>query len=412
MVGLLCLLAWPQPSYAHAPLARAALVADSGAIYVYASWFGTVLRSAASEPFGYLCDAALGMERTARNPVWAARADGSIVVGNSQSPPRVVPADGCGWRVPASWPTDVGVAALGSDGSPNGLVAATYEDAPTVLRSDDGGENWQVLTQLELGVPITGMRVVAREGQAARVYVTRPSGPTDTALMISEDGGRTFTTRLHTADLTLVDVRAGMTDELWLLSPRSESHEIAIVRGAAHATSFHEVHRVRFFGGLALSSSDNTVWIADESAALVRSGDGGATFTAIQARPAIACLVYRGDTLWACATGTQEQPALIHSLDRGDTFETDMIFGQVDRLIPCEEPLAVEAQCAPEWFDWQRDVLPQPDAGIDASVASDAGPRAKPRSSGGCSVLGHSASAAPAWLLFTLGLTRRRRPKT
>jgi len=418
LLALLCVMAWSQVgwsqvAWAHAPLARSVLVADNGALYVHAAWFGFVLRTDASERFAYACDAAFGVTPNFTGFAWGLRADGSLIVGNADHSPRIVSPDACGFRVPSTWPIDVGITALESDGTPDGFLAVTTEEAPALLRTSDGGETWESVMQLDAGASVTGMQVMPQNGAAPRVYLTRPSGATDTLLMFSDNGGATFTTTVHGADLTLFDVRAGTTDELWLLTPRQETHEIAIVRGAASASVFEEVHRVRFFGGLALSTSDDSVWIADEAASLVRSDDGGATFQPIQTELAVACLVYRNDTLWACASGTQEQPALLRSADRGDTFESVMSFGSVDQLLQCEGANAIDAACNREWFDWQRDVLPQPDAGIGTGVQTDAGsPREAPRRSGGCSVqrvTPPGSGGLGAWLSLLLWLSWRAR---
>lgn len=384
---MLCVLTWSHVASAHSPLARSVLVADNGALYVYAAWSGVVLRTDASEPFTYACDTAFGVTPSFVGFAWAPRADGSLILGNAVHSLRIVAPDACSFRVPSDWPTDVGIAALESDGTPDGFFAITTQEAPTLLHTSDGGETWEAVTQLDAGASVTGMQVMPQSGAAPRVYLTRASGPTDTLLMFSSDGGATFTTTAHGADLSLVDARAGTTDELWLLTPRRETNELAIVRGVADASVFEEVHRVRFFGGLALSTSDDRVWIADEAGSLVRSDDGGATFEAIQTDLAIACLVHKGDTLWACASGTQEQPALTRSADGGDTFETVMSFGSVDRLHQCEGSQTLDTTCGSEWYDWQRDVLPQPDAGTDAGIQTDAGtPRPASRDSRGCSV--------------------------
>jgi MYXO-CTERM domain-containing protein len=238
--------------------------------------------------------------------------------------------------------------------------------------------------------------------------------------MFSQDDGATFATRQYGESLSVLHVQGGNPDMIWALSPHPESGDHAILRGAFSEATFTTVHRVRFFGGFAMDDDNGTVWVADEAGSLFRSDNDGDTFNALRSDLAIAWLVHRNDALWACTTGTNQQPSLMLSRDRGDNFEALVAFEAVSRLVECESAAMVPTVCAFAWAEWQADVLPRstPDASVtsDASTDDDAGSSPPARKRGGCQVtVGHNAplsGMAPTALLLAmlLGAWRKRGP--
>jgi hypothetical protein len=365
----------PQAAQAHAPLARGAVITTLGSAIVRAPGFGIVFRSPTGE-LSYACDALLGLDTDDQSTVFAARDDGSFLLGGTNQSLRVVAAGGCVSIGPNGWPATVGVSALtrASD-STDVYFAVSAEAAPGLYRSDNGGANWQLQSRFENGAAISGMRVVQPASGAAHVYVTRSAGAQQSQLLASMDDGATFSGVTHATDFTLIEARPGVPDQLWLLSPHPESGDVAIQRGSSSSTVFETVHRVRFFGGIAIDHTTDAVWIADEAGGLVRSINGGDRFETVDTTLAISCLTLTAGRLWACSTGTNQERALAVSDDRGETFTDVFAFEQVEQLAVCQSPIDAEAVCAAAWSEWRRDVLDlqAADASIDAGLESDAG---------------------------------------
>jgi len=397
-------------------LARAASINSTGSAIVRAPGFGVVLRLPSGE-LSYACDGLLGLGADDQDATLVVRDDGKFLLGAADRALRIVTADGCTWRVPNGWPEGVGVSVMTVARDVPGLYFAISEEpSPSLYRSVDAGESWQLQAQLETGSAITAMRVTQQPNEPARVYITRPNATGRTLLLASNNDGTTFASVEYAADLTLIDVARGLPDQLWLLSPRPESGDVAILRGPVSAPTFETMHRVRFFGGIAVDDATNTVWIADEAGALVRSSDGGDNFAPVQTALAVACLVHADGRLWACTAGTNDERALAVSDDRGETFVDAFTFAQVDRLAACQSPVDADEVCASAWSEWQRDVLdvPQTDASSDAGAEPDAS--RQPRRSTGCQVT-FGTRCDPWWfaigaaLVSIYGARRLRAPR-
>lgn len=416
-------------AFAHAPLARDLAVSSGGDTALRMPGFGIVLSDTARGDYAYACDALLGLEASNITTAHAYRSDGSLLLGAPDRALRVVDRDACGSRAASGWPTDVGVAALTAHPTlPTTFYAATAETETRIYRSTDSGDAWQLQGTLDDGAMVTALKVTA----AAHLYVSRAGAPQHTDVLVSDDGGATFSTTSYGATFSLLYARSGSPDVLWALSSRPESGDFAILRGAATAASLSVAHRVRFFGGFATDDAHDTVWVADEAGSLFRSSNGGDDFQAMPTDHAIACLVHDGNALWACTTGTNQQPALAVSDDQGETFTSEIAFADVERLVDCDTTPTVAQTCAGAWIEWQADVLER--APIDASVSDasivdaatgdasdvDATPDAgttTPASNGGCAcnfanrndMSDAGPSALPVWVL--LGLLARYRKR-
>ncbi len=407
----------PGPAAAHAPLARSIAVASPTEVAVRMPGFGMVIGGVAESP-AYACDALLGLSDTDVNAVVVARNDGSRLLGGPGKALRILASDGCTWRVPSGWPTEVGVVSATLVTARTDVCFAVSDEAsPRLFRSDDSGESWRALAELGRGDAITGL--VALSGtDDIHVYIARREGSA-TAMLQSIDGGETFVSRVYGGPLSLHGVRGGNPDVLWLSSPRPASADIAILRSAAGTTIAEERHRVRFFGGLALDPAGSTVWVADEAGALVRSDDDGDTFRAIEDTRAIACLAFIANRLWACTTGTNQQAALAYSDDRGASFTDVFAFADVAQLVTCGADAGVAATCAAAWAEWRADVLlpEDTDAGAvtDGGHAMDAGEHQATDANIDCScdavgavrLAGHNNGATLVFLITSVALTMR-----
>jgi len=412
---------------AHAPLTREILFAPTGnGLSVHMPDFGLMIGNgdATERSYAYACSGLLGMAPLDEQAAVAYRHDGSLLIGGSGGL-LLRTAAGCDTGTDTGVLDTASVAAMAVHPDVEGLVyAATAGDAPALHRSVDGGEHWLRGATLAAGHAVTSMIVVPDDEQ--RLYMTQPSGA-DTVLLTSDDGGDSLAAEMHAGPLRLLALQPGTPPRLWAMAPDDAAREVAILVTDLPQVALREVHRVRFFGGLAIAGDGagaTSVWVGDEAGGLYRSLDGGQRFTNIAPDMAVACLTHAEGELWACAPGSSAQPAVAVSSDRGDSWRTELTLDDVDRLADCGPAQDVESQCGAEWDDWRfgGPLASAPPSGGDAGMSrapaasTDTGAQ-EPGIDAGCSIArvaappsGEGASSNGAWALLCLiaGLARRR----
>jgi RNA polymerase sigma-70 factor (ECF subfamily) len=414
LVATLCFAA--GVARAHAPLARTVAVAPDagGGMAVRMPGFGLVVRADEQSPFAYACDALLGIEPTETVTPLVYRGDGALLIG-TRGGLRIVGADGCPAATSAAELAGVPIAALAVHPDDANLVYAVSTGAgAAIYRSDDGGEHWQLRSQIGDGEPISAL-LLAR-GNADLVYVSRPSGM-QSSLLVSEDAGATFETFQQERALALLHVESVDAQRL-LAMARNPDRTVAILRAVQPQGPWAEVARVNFFGGFAIDPS-GALWVGDEGGSVFRSGDGGDSWQDVQPDAAVACLVHGRDALWACTPGTPRQRAVARLADAADAsaeLEDVTTLAAVDALVDCGAELDVAQTCASAWNEWRVDVLQQaaPPAGAAGSPATTGGagaagsPVTTPGAQGatGCRVTprvgGASEGRGASCLLFAL----------
>lgn len=416
----------PAPVAAHAALVRGlATAAQSTALDI--PGFGVAFASESSGSYRYACDAQLGATPFAEPRHLVSVQDQGWLLVDAGGLHRISPS-GCGAPSPEGLPSDRAVAAV-AVAPGGGLTAYAVDDQAQIYRSDDAGATWRVLAALTSALPVTG---VALAGAGQRLYVSQSSAD-EASLAWSIDAGATFeTTPLPSGSglVTLEAVESGEVDRLWLSASQASARDVAIWRMDAGGEP-ETVHRVRFFGGLALG--DDAVWVGDEAGGLYRSDHDG-PFTLLQPDLAVSCLHRDGaGALWVCTPATSDQNAVLFSDDLGDTLQPQLALQQVQTLVECPE--AAENPCASAWNEWQADVLhratdpipgsypgtapslapaPSADPAVSAireAPAEEASPEL--RESGGCSLAlgrrGLLAGHAVSLMVVTLLLRVRRR---
>jgi MYXO-CTERM domain-containing protein len=229
---------------------------------------------------------------------------------------------------------------------------------------------------LVLGVdPIDADRVYVRIARSQ--YDPRPE-----RLLVSEDGGQSFTTVLELPNM-------------W---------------------------------GFALSSDGRTVWASSGvNRGIWRASEGTLAFEQVSAVNAL-CLAARGDELWVCADQRAAGFAVGRSTDGGATITQMLGFEEASELVECPRCSDVGIIC-PAWIpDLRADLrtyfggadagmtgIPR-DAGIPRECLPDAGPEPPPpppppMGGCGCSSVGSQTSPWAALLVsaLALGMVRRRR---
>ncbi len=367
------------------------------------------MRSAAGEPFSYVCDALLEVAPSDAAPAMSFAANGSLLVG-SVSGLRSVDAKGCpradfGGELQKQPLAHLSV----HPAQPELVYAVTDATPPRVWRSSDGGATWEPRASLTALNPVTAL--VLDPSEADIVYVSQATPGNGSLLHLSTDGGTSFSTIPQKPGLALIDVEpagdAGVAR--WWAVGRSASamanQGFSLFSAVSPSGPWNSVSDVRFFGGFARDPG-GALWIGDEAGGVFRSVDGGGSFTNVSPTTAVSCLLFGQGALWACTPGIAEATALVTWSDERQAFDGVTRLADVTRMVDCSPELDVATKCAAAWLEWQRDVLmlPQPPAnpppggtgGAPPSLpAPDAGaPPAGPEPSASTSVGGSESSGS------------------
>ncbi len=231
-----------------------------------------------------------------------------------------------------------------------------------VLRSDDRGATFRSLPIEFMGDERTVHLLGIDPMNADRVFVRVTRRVTDLVperLMMSEDGGVTWTTVLELLEIV----------------------------------------------GFAMSDDGQNLWAGSWDGGLYRSTDRGLTFTALDPSLRVRCLAHRPGELWLCLDNFVEEIALARSSDEGETIEPIWAFDDVENDIGCPPQTTVGERCPMFWPDLALDLqLPPERAFPDGSWPyGDAGmgtgrPKTKTCA---CVAVGASREGTP-WYVFAL----------
>jgi hypothetical protein len=419
-----------SPAVAHVALVRGlATAAERTALDI--PGFGVAFASdAQGSSYRYACDAQLGTTPYAEERHLLSLEQHGWLLVDAGGLHRISPS-GCEAAAPEGFPSERAVAAVAVAPGAESTVYVV-DDQSRLYRSDDAGATWRVLAELATDLPVTGL-AIAGDGQ--RLYVSQ-SGADQARLAWSSDAGATFATTPLPAGAGLVTLEAvesreaiedGRVDRLWLSASASAARDVAIWRMVAGGEP-ETVHRVRFFGGLALA--DGAVWVGDEAGGLYRS-EHDEPFSVLAPDLAVSCLHHdRAGSLWVCTPATSDQNTVLVSDDRGDTLRPQLALQDVQTLVEC--PDQVGDPCASAWNEWEVDVLRRATAPIPGLYPGTASSVATPTSvppapmamsetaadelgqsaprAGGCSLDARAGRALPGLLgLLLLSVTYRKR---
>ena len=345
-------------------------MAPPGSVAIALPGFGIAMRSAAGEPFSYVCDALLGVAPSEAAPALSFAADGALLVG-SASGLRSVGANGCPradfggelQRQPlarlAVHPRD-----------PSVVYAVTNATLPRLFRSSDGGATWEQRASLVAINPITAL--VLDPSAPDTVYVSQSTPGGGALLHASTDGGATVAAITQKPGLTLLDVEPAGEDagaaRFWAVGRSATAMGIqgfSLFGAASPSGPWTPVHDVRFFGGFARDPG-GALWLGDEAGGVFRSTDGGGSFTNVSATTAVSCLDFSQGALWGCTPGLAEQTTLVTWNDAREAFDGVVALASVERMPDCAPATDVATQCAAAWLEWRRDILLLPPAPVDA----------------------------------------------
>jgi hypothetical protein len=429
------------------PAAQHVLVgpAAAGNPIVLRNTFGFLASSDGGQSFGWICEAALGYGGE-YDPAFALDASGRTHFGLYDGLVRTAP-DACGVERLALFE---GENVVDLDNHPSGqsifalAVTPFVSGGPTptarVYRSDDAGGTYALVGSIPGALLET---LEHAPSDPTRVYLSGATAPPTRPIVYrSDDGGASSVELAHTwpddvERLFVAGIDPSDADTMFLratLKP-SSGQSTAIFRTRDGGASFEELLRTTSPAlGFAVSSDGDEVWVGSPAEGLLRSSDGGDTFTLVR-RDAVRCLRHHEGALYVCGGPPQTTPMLGRSDDGGLTVEPLVASCALEGTTACSAPGSAVAQCAGAWPQ-VGSILPCIETGDggggsggasastgggDGGDASGSGGRA-----GGAPALDASASAdgcairrssddEPAsawWWLAILGLARRRRARS
>ena len=350
--------------------------------------FGLLVTHDGGGTWRWICTQVTGARLT-EDPTIAVTPDGSITAALFDGLSRGT-NDGCAWSFPDADLTDLVVIDQAQlPGMPETLLAVTSSGGVDnlVYRSTDQGVTWD-----PTGDPIEPILFEAIEvapSDPMRVYLSGSYPPTrDTPRMPfvhrSNDGGATWE-RVPFADFDETDrniyvLGVDPTDPSHVLMRVKNEGDDRLVRSTDGGTTWTVVLTTPDIDAFAWSENGETVWVGgDMGTGLHRSDDGGAAFTQIRADIEIGCLASRGTELWACGNNFTDGFAIGLSTDAGATFEKKLLYAEIPGMVECAPDSATTSTCTPELPDLIFDLGLPLDAGVprpDGSIAPwlDAGP--------------------------------------
>ncbi len=295
-------------------------------------------------------------------------------------------------------------------------VSSNGTGANRLMVSRDGGATFTSLGTLPEGVLPETLEVSGR-----RVYVTGVTvDPRRVVFFRSDDGGQRF------GELP-VDLRGGRDaflsaidptspDVVYVRSSRSDDGGVPgatlLLRSRDGGRTFEEVTRTAGpMQGFALSGDGRTIWVGgtDSADALRRSDDGGRSFQRVADVNPL-CLRWHAGALWVCAPHLRAGWALGRSTDGGRSITPVLRFESLTGPARCDPTTPAASLCAPRWPAVRA--LVAPDAGVmDAAVARDAAVTPTPPPSDcACRARPAALGSTLTWLsCAALALRRRRR---
>jgi hypothetical protein len=359
---------------------------------------------------------------------------GGLAVGARMSPDGtvLVPGDkGVTTHRPACGPTlatgDVSgrsMLAVIIDPDNGRHVWALGREGPTLYLSEDGGASFTRAAVFSEAQRVLQIEVAPSRPQVLYGAGDR-SGDSRLLLMRSGDGGRSFA-EVDPAGaptglpLELLGVAPDDADTLYVAIKGSDERE-AVVRSRDGGRSWTRILTLpvnQMLGGFTFGASAKNVYVAARStvfdtnappAHLFVSADGGDTFAApIPSRPAdgprFRCLGFRAGLLYACAGGTPNGDTFLlgSSSDGGHTWMPLMTVEQLAGPEPCMRDVCASTSA---WLCDFYDLCAAADGGRPDATPVDAGPKGPggaPSTNGCGCALGGGSRANLGAMVFVL----------
>jgi photosystem II stability/assembly factor-like uncharacterized protein len=401
---------------------------DRDHVVVRSTW-GFVTTRDGGETWTWQCADAVPFDRTREDPGLAFFPSRSLVASTFDGLFRSDPAQ-CAWGpaegVPTAFFTDV--IADPSSTAEGWAIASPGATPDEVYRSIDEGVTWTSLAMPHPRALTDRIRVAPSDPM--RVYTSGVVPRTDTEERIgivlrSDDRGASFRALMipllgeeRTVHVLAIDPTDA--DRLFARVVRRVTDEVPerLLLSEDGGETWTTVLDLLEIVGLAVSEDGSTVWAGSWDGGLFRSTDRGLTFAALDPALRVRCLAHRPGELWICADDYVAGFALARSTDGGETIEPLWAYDDVVNDVGCPADTPVGTLCPMYWpdltYDLQLDGAVPPDGALlDGGVGFDAGGEVDGGGEGcGCAAAGCSRRALPSSVLVLVGLAvivRRRR---
>jgi MYXO-CTERM domain-containing protein len=435
------LVAPPAPAWAHGREPVLGAIAfdplDPDHLVVRSTW--ALLESHdGGARFGWRCATAVGFDRTSEDPPVVIASDHRVLAGVFNGLARG-DAEGCGYALseePEVYRLYV-IDMVRDPITPSTIWAITSPgDQPnTVLRSTDDGANWEVRGAPHPTVLLERIRVAPSD--PSRIYVSgvvprRTDAPRRALVFGSRDGGRTFTEteipltgeerNVHVLAVDPADPERAL---FRIVRPVVDTVPERLLLSEDGGSTFTTAASLLEITGCTFSADGSQAWVGGWDGAFLRSDARGAAGTFLpvpgQETLRVRCLHHRAaagpgpDELWICADDLRGEFALGRSTDGGSSIVPVWGFSDAASDTGCPRCSAVGTTCPGYWPDVVFDLGLPMDAGVfdpDAGLARCDGsmePGAAPRAAGcSCRVERREPSPTP-WVALALALCARRR---
>lgn len=389
--------------------------------FVVGATFGLLESRDGGQNFSWTCETVLGLADQ-EDPMIVISDLGTTVLATFDG--IVSTSDGCDYRTPPELAGEIVPDIALSPGVPGqvlgfrtaGLAAGRFDSQ--LIRSDDGGQNWERLSEAlpEALLPVT-LDVSASNPE--RIYLTARldrAADYESVLLRSDDGGTSFEqlpipgtqgqrlafiAAVHPTDPDRVYLRVDDNTGTPLLHSRDG--------GQSYETLFVGSGRLL---GFALSPDGETIAFGGPS-----DGLWAGTVSDLERRSDLrpTCLRFVESILFACANGSEAGFSLARSTDLGGTFQPILTFETLCGPSACGPDTQVGSQCGAAW----NAVGPQVGAncgvtlggggGAATGAAGGGGAAGSAKRTSGCSVSIHSNEHMPwGWSLVLLLRAKRR----
>lgn len=388
--------------------------ADPDSVVVRATW-GFVTTRDGGETWTWQAADAVPFDRMREDPSMACFPSGSLIAATFDGLRRSDEAQ-CSWSSPSGAPTNEYVTDVildPADLSSAWAIASPGATPDRLYRSEDDGHTWSEVATPHATALTDRIRIAPSDPM--RVYTSGVVPRTEAAPRIgmvlrSDDRGATFRAipiELAEDERTvhLLGIDPTNADRVFARAVRRVADETPerLLLSEDGGETWSTVLELLEIVGFEVSEDGRTAWAGSWDGGLYRSTDGGLTFAALDPALRVRCLAYRPGELWVCADDFVEDFALARSTDDGDTLVPLWAYEDVVNDVGCPPGTPVGDLTPMYWPDLQFD-LRLVDGGVpeaDAGTSADAGDGSAGGESCSCVAVGASRARAP-WLALVL----------
>jgi Sortilin, neurotensin receptor 3, len=416
-IGAVCLLASlsmfsTSRAFAHAtPHVLEILFRANG--YVLLSNRGLIFGDKDRSNWRLMCAEALGIN-TSEVPSMVELPDGRLMVATSRGL-QTTSDDGCSWQAVAPFGT-TSVPALAKDPTdPKRIYLSAYSADPMMSMSgiyvtEDGGTNWTKL----LAAPNErdyAQTIVVAPKDPKRVYASGRTwdmmGNYSHYVSVSKDAGKTWERMAITLEKDELEV------QLFAVSPMDSQIVVARAGGSNPMVTperllvskdggktFTSPFKMLLLSGLAFSADGSKAWVVGQDG-FFESTDGLATFQRVGTAESMSYVTERDGELLACGyyTGIGSGDNGVGMMKpTGGGFMSFMQLDEVKAPVACDASSTTAMKCATWWTDWVNELMAGQFTAGDGGLAGSAGSLAAAGAGGSTTDAGVASEAGAAGL--------------